>query len=75
MKEDLLELEGVITEKCPGAKFKVSVNLENNQTSELYCYLSGKLRKNKITILIGDKVTVGVSPYDLTRGVITWRHK
>jgi len=70
-KEDFIELEGVVTEKLPGAMFKVK--LENDH--EVLAHISGKLRTNFIKILPGDKVTVEISPYDLTKGRITWRTK
>ncbi|CAH2215200.1 MULTISPECIES: translation initiation factor IF-1 [Tepidibacter] len=70
-KKDVIELEGVVTETLPNAMFKVK--LENGH--EILCHISGKLRMNFIRILEGDKVTVDMSPYDLTRGRITWRKK
>ena len=65
------ELEGTVTEALPNAMFKVK--LENGH--EILCHISGKLRMNFIRILEGDKVNVELSPYDLTRGRITWRSK
>ncbi|WFD10409.1 translation initiation factor IF-1 [Tepidibacter hydrothermalis] len=70
-KKDVIELEGVVLENLPNATFKVK--LENGH--EILCHLSGKLRMNFIRILEGDTVTVDMSPYDLTRGRITWRKK
>ncbi len=70
-KKDVIELEGVVLETLPNAMFKVK--LENGH--ELLCHISGKLRMNFIRILEGDTVTVDMSPYDLTRGRITWRKK
>ena len=70
-KEDVLEVEGVVTEVMPNAQFKVK--LENGHV--INAHISGKLRMNFIRILPGDKVTVQMSPYDLTRGRITWRSK
>lgn len=70
-KEDIIELEGIIKEALPNAMF--IVELENGH--EVLGHISGKLRMNFIRILPGDKVTVEVSPYDLTRGRITWRKK
>ena len=72
-KEDLLELEGVVVEALPKATFKVE--LDNPAKPVILAHISGKLRMNFIRILPGDKVTVQVSPYDLTRGRITWRSK
>ncbi len=70
-KADEIEMEGVVLEKLPNAMFKVK--LENEL--EVLAHISGKLRMNYIKILPGDKVTVVLSPYDLTKGRITWRAK
>lgn len=70
-KEDVLELEGVVIDALPNAMFMVE--LENGH--KILSHISGKLRMNYIKILPGDKVTVEVSPYDLTKGRITWRAK
>ena len=70
-KQDMLELEGVVVEALPNAIFQVE--LENGH--KILADISGKLRMNYIRILPGDKVTVEVSPYDLTKGRITWRSK
>ena len=70
-KEDVIEIEGVVVEKLPNAMFKVE--LENGH--QVLAHISGKLRKNFIRILPGDKVTMEMSPYDLTEGRITWRDK
>ena len=70
-KEDVIEVDGVITEALPNTLFKVK--LENGH--EILGHISGKLRMNYIKILPGDKVKVELSPYDLTRGRITWRAK
>lgn len=64
-----IELEGVVLEVAPGPTFKVQ--LENGHT--VLAHLSGKLRMNYIRVAVGDKVTVQVSPYDVTRGRIVWR--
>jgi translation initiation factor IF-1 len=69
--EDKIELEGTVVEALPATQFKV--RLENGH--EVLAYLSGKMRKYYIRILLGDKVRVEVSPYDLTRGRIVYRHK
>mmetsp|Transcript_42182 Transcript_42182/g.164847 ORF Transcript_42182/g.164847 Transcript_42182/m.164847 type:complete len:115 (-) Transcript_42182:42-386(-) len=68
---DLIEMEGVVTESLPNAMFRVE--LENGQT--VLTHISGKIRKNFIRILVGDKVQVEISPYDLTKGRITFRSK
>lgn len=70
-KDDVLEVEGVVVETLPNAMFKVK--LENDH--QVLAHISGKLRMNFIKILPGDKVTLEMSPYDLTRGRITWRSK
>ena len=70
-KEDVLEVEGTILEALPNAQFKVE--LSNGHV--ILAHISGKLRMNYIRILPGDKVTVEMSPYDLTKGRITWRAK
>ena len=70
-KEDVIEVEGTVIEALPNAMFKVE--LENGH--EIIAHISGKLRMNYIKILPGDKVTVELSPYDLTKGRIIWRSK
>ena len=70
-KKDVIEVEGTVTEALPNAIFKVK--LENGH--EILGHISGKLRMNYIRVLPGDKVVVELSPYDLTRGRITWRNK
>ncbi|MDR7871589.1 MAG: translation initiation factor IF-1 [Tissierellaceae bacterium] len=70
-KKDVIEVEGTVIDVLPNAIFKV--RLENGH--EILAHISGKLRMNYIRILSGDKVTVELSPYDLTRGRITWRNK
>ncbi|MFZ5975372.1 MAG: translation initiation factor IF-1 [Bacillota bacterium] len=70
-KQDVIEVEGKVTEAYPNAMFEVE--LENGH--KILAHISGKLRMNFIRILPGDKVTVELSPYDLTRGRITWRGK
>ena len=70
-KEDVIEVEGVVVESLPNTNFKVE--LENGHV--ILAHISGKLRMNYIKILPGDKVKVELSPYDLSRGRITWRAK
>jgi translation initiation factor IF-1 len=70
-KEDVIEVEGKVVDALPNAIFKV--RLENGH--EILAHISGKLRMNYIRILPGDTVTVELSPYDLTKGRITWRNK
>jgi translation initiation factor IF-1 len=71
VKEEAIELEGVVSEVLPSAMFRV--DLENGHS--LLAMAAGKMRKFRIRILAGDRVTVAVSPYDLARGRITYRHK
>ena len=68
-KDDVIELEGTVVESLPNTSFRVDIG--NGHT--ILAHISGKLRMNFIRILPGDKVTVQMSPYDLTRGRITWR--
>ena len=70
-KEDVIELEGTVLESLPNAQFKVE--LANGHV--ILAHISGKLRMNFIRILPGDKVTIEMSPYDFTKGRITWRSK
>jgi translation initiation factor IF-1 len=70
-KEDLIEFEGTVSELLPDARFRV--RLDNGH--ETLAYSSGKMKKNRIRILAGDRVTVEMTPYDLTKGRINFRHK
>ena len=70
-KDDMIELEGTVIDSLPNTMFHVDIG--NGHT--ILAHISGKLRMNFIRILPGDKVTVQMSPYDLTRGRITWRSK
>jgi translation initiation factor IF-1 len=70
-KEEKLRMEGTVIKALPGTQFKVE--LENGH--EILAYLSGKMRKYYIRVLLGDRVTVEMSPYDLSRGRIVYRHK
>ena len=70
-KDDVIELEGTVVESLPNTSFRVDIG--NGHT--ILAHISGKLRMNFIRILPGDKVTIQMSPYDLTRGRITWRSK
>ena len=70
-KQDMIEIEGTVVEALPNATFKVQLPNGHIVTA----HISGKLRMNYIRILPGDKVTVEMSPYDLTKGRITWRAK
>ena len=70
-KEDLIEFTGVVTELLPNATFRVK--LDNDHI--ILAHTSGKMRKNRIRVLMGDKVTVEMTPYDLSKGRITFRQK
>ncbi|MCE1241974.1 translation initiation factor IF-1 [Oryzomicrobium sp.] len=69
-KEELLEMQGVVTDVMPDSRFQVK--LDNGHT--LIAYTGGKMRKHHIRILLGDKVSLELSPYDLSKGRITFRH-
>jgi len=70
-KEEMIEFEGVVSEVLPDSRFRVS--LEGGH--EVLAYTSGRMKKNRIRILAGDRVTVEMTPYDLTKGRINFRHK
>ena len=70
-KEDVIKIDGIVLEQMPGAVFKVE--LENKQ--QILAHMSGKMRINHIKILAGDKVSLELSPYDLTKGRIVYRYK
>lgn len=69
--DDLIEIEGVVVDVFPGGKFEV----ETDAGSKVEAHLAGKLRKHRIRVVLGDAVTVAVSPYDLSKGRIVFRHK
>lgn len=71
-QDDKFTFEAIVTEALPNAMFKV--RLPNEQKTEVLAYLAGKMRQNYIRVLPGDKVTVEISPYDLSRARITFRH-
>ena len=70
-KEEMIEFEGVVSEVLPDSRFRVS--LEGGH--EVLAYTSGRMKKNRIRILAGDRVTVEMTPYDLTRGRLIFRHR
>ena len=74
-KADVIEVEGIVREALPNATFKVEIGSGQGAKHEILAHISGKLRMHFIRILPGDKVTVEMSPYDLTKGRITWRSK
>jgi translation initiation factor IF-1 len=69
--DDLIEIDGVIKEVYPGGAFLVTTDAG----SEVHAHLAGKMRRYRIRVVLGDRVTVAVSPYDLTKGRIVFRHK
>lgn len=69
-KDDIIELTGTVEEVLPGNMFRVKVD---NMSAVLLCYMGGKLKQHKIRIILGDNVKVEVSPYDLTKGRVTYR--
>ena len=69
-KDDIIEVEGVVEEVLPGNMFRVKVD---NMTHIMLCYMGGKLKQHKIRVILGDRVKVEMSPYDLTKGRITYR--
>ena len=69
--DDLIEIEGVVKEVFPGGNFLVHTEAD----TDVHAHLAGKLRRFRIRVVLGDKVTVAVSPYDLSRGRIVFRHK
>jgi translation initiation factor IF-1 len=70
-KEEMLEFEGVVTDVLPEGRFRVRLTNDH----ELIVYTAGRMKKNRIRTLVGDCVTVEVSPYDLSKGRLTFRHK
>jgi translation initiation factor IF-1 len=70
-KEDCIEVTGTVVEKFPSGLFNVKLD----QDRVILAHLAGKLRRNRIRVLAGDRVTLEMSPYDLTKGRITYRHK
>jgi translation initiation factor IF-1 len=72
LKEETIQLAGIVIDKQPNAFFKVQVN---NSDHIVLATISGRMRRNRIRILMGDRVDVELSPYDLTKGRITYRHK
>ena len=70
-KEEMIEMEGLVNEVLPDTRFRVV--LDNGHT--IMAYMAGKMRKHRIRVLAGDKVSIELTPYDLTKGRITFRHK
>jgi translation initiation factor IF-1 len=74
-RDDKIVFDGKVSKVLPGTKFEVEVNMGNEKTHTVIATISGKLRQNFIRISMGDDVTVEISPYDLSKGIITWRDK
>ena len=75
VKDDVIEVEGVVLESLPNAMFRCSINDAPETQEAVLATISGKIRKNYVKILVGDKVLIELSPYDLTRGRITFRYR
>ena len=71
-KEDCIEVTGTVVEKFPAGQFSFQLDIDERL---VLAHLAGKLRRNRIRVLAGDRVTIEMSPYDLTKGRITYRHK
>jgi translation initiation factor IF-1 len=69
-KEELIQIDGIVSEILPDARLRVRLD-----SHETLAYTSGKMKKNRIRVLVGDRVTVEMTPYDLSRGRLTFRHK
>jgi translation initiation factor IF-1 len=74
-KDDVIEVDGVVLESLPNAMFRCSIDGAPETQEPVLATISGKIRKNFVKILVGDKVLMELSPYDLTRGRITFRHR
>jgi translation initiation factor IF-1 len=70
-KEEMIEMEGLVNEVLPDTRFRVTLDNGHN----IIAYMAGKMRKHRIRILAGDKVSIELTPYDLSKGRITFRHK
>lgn len=70
-KEDMIEMEGLVDEVLPDTRFRVTLDNGHN----IIAYMAGKMRKHRIRIIAGDKVSIELTPYDLSKGRITFRHK
>jgi len=70
-KEELLEFEGVVTDVLPDARFRVKLDNEH----EIIAYTAGRMKKHRIRTLVGDRVTIEMTPYDLDKGRVIYRHK
>ena len=75
VKDDVIEIEGTVVESLPNAMFRCTIDGAPDTQEPVLATISGKIRKNFVKILVGDKVTIELSPYDLTRGRITFRKR
>lgn len=75
VKDDVIEIEGVVTESLPNAMFRCTIDGAPETQEPILATISGKIRKNFVKILVGDRVLIELSPYDLTRGRITFRYR
>lgn len=75
VKDDVIEVEGVVLESLPNAMFRCSLDNAPESSPPILATISGKIRKNFVKVLVGDRVTIELSPYDLTRGRITFRKR
>jgi translation initiation factor IF-1 len=75
VKDDVIEVEGVVIESLPNAMFRCTINEAPESQAPVLATISGKIRKNYVKILVGDRVLIELSPYDLTRGRITFRYR
>ncbi len=75
MKDDVIEVEGSVIESLPNAMFRCTIDGAPDTQEPVLATISGKIRKNYVKILVGDRVTIELSPYDLTRGRITFRKR
>jgi len=74
-KDDGFTLEGIVSECLKGSKFKVTVKLDNDKSTDVICTLAGKIRMNNIRIIPGDRVDVNISSADVSKGRIVWRYR
>lgn len=73
-KEDIIKFDGIVNEILPNNMFRVTLDMPNSK-HEIIAYLSGKMKQNKIKVISGDKVEVEMTPYDLNKGRISFRHR
>jgi translation initiation factor IF-1 len=74
-KEDIIKFEGIVSEILPNNMFRVAIDMPQDQKHIIIAYLSGKMKQNRIKVISGDKVEVEMTPYDLSKGRISFRHR